>query len=291
MSAIFSVAPMVKALMTIATVWTPGDVIYTPTNNSQSDFVANYLKNSHNQDNLYKNNIRILNNNAYNSTDNKTGYDITATLDIDIQWLAPVKTVVRSLAVTDYEVDYKILTMTSGFSVYTTDEHSNPLVAIATRSGDRVWMTKVEQFQQLQDFDLLRTIEQLSSSTKTVISEPISTLMFPAIHYNNKKNMSWSKGLYLYDPYNSDYMRVHSGIDITRLSLDTHQSTSSHSTRVVAGSLSRSHKKYNKPIYLDSGLDSGDLMGPIFCWIERPGIQKPLCAAYLNEDCWVRITE
>jgi hypothetical protein len=146
-------------------------------------------------------------------------------------------------------------------------DHDEPVVLLATTSGDRICLTVADR--RRAGFDLLARIEELRSGLGA-IDAPSGSVVFPMVDLSQEVELAWLVGMHTDgdDPYAVSY-----GAQQTKFRMDTRgarvESAAVAAVRVMAA------------IPRDLVIDR-----PFFCWIERGGVRAPILAAYVDQEHW-----
>jgi hypothetical protein len=146
-------------------------------------------------------------------------------------------------------------------------DHDEPVVLLATTSGDRICMTVADRPRS--GFDLLARIEVLRAGLGA-IDAPAGSVVFPMVDLSQEEELGWLVGMHTDgdDPY-----AVSHGAQQTKFRMDTRgarvESAAVVAVRVMAA------------IPRDLVIDR-----PFFCWVERDGVRAPILAAYVDREHW-----
>jgi hypothetical protein len=147
-------------------------------------------------------------------------------------------------------------------------DHEDPLVVLATRSGDRLCLTVADRPRS--GFDLLGRIEELRAGLDRAV-EPLGAVVFPMVDLVQEAELGWLVGMQTGDggaPYVVTY-----GAQQTKFRMDTR---GAHvESAAVAG------VRFLSATPTDLVIDR-----PFFCWIERDGVRAPVLAAYIDQEHW-----
>jgi hypothetical protein len=147
-------------------------------------------------------------------------------------------------------------------------DREDPVVVLATRSGDRVCLTVADRPRS--GFDLLARIEELRADLDRA-TEPLSSVVFPMVDLAHEVELDWLVGLHTEaggDPYAVTY-----GAQQTKFRMDT------RGARVESAAVAG--VRFLSVTPADLVVDR-----PFFCWIERDGVRAPILAAYVDQEHW-----
>lgn len=149
--------------------------------------------------------------------------------------------------------------------------HNEPIVALATQSGDVVTMTIADR--PYADFDLVSRIETLRLAERS--ARPASYLMFPMVDLNVETSLEWLIGMHTIAA-NGNKASITQALQQTKFKMNE------FGARVKSGVALRIRATVAvvdiiPPIIIDK---------PFFLWIERPGMSFPLMYAYVDEVDW-----
>jgi hypothetical protein len=146
-------------------------------------------------------------------------------------------------------------------------DHEDPVVVLATGSGDRVCLTIADR--RRSGFDLLARIEELRAGLDRA-TDPPGAVVFPMVDLALEVDLDWLVGLHTDaggDPYAVTY-----GAQQTRFRMDP------RGARVESAAVA-------DVVFLSATVDLV-IDGPFFCWIERDGVRAPILAAYIDQEHW-----
>ena len=193
------------------------------------------------------------------------GFAVASIFDILLNWLhAGTKTYV----VDRNQNDHMGVSMKGGVAVaHMVALHPHPVVRIATKSGDTVCMSMVDDIPDdiaglfLKIADLER-VKATSYNYKGVV--------FPMVDMNIRNDISWISGLQVGGGY-----RVAEALQQTKFRMNE---VGARAQSAVAMSFSRGiTASSDEPHIIDR---------PFVLWIRREGFEFPLFAALLCEDVW-----
>ena len=147
-------------------------------------------------------------------------------------------------------------------------DHEDPVVALATRSGDRLCLTVADRPRA--GFDLLGRIEELRAGLDRAV-EPLGAVVFPMVDLVQEVELGWLVGMHT-DDGGAPYVVTH-GAQQTKFRMDTRGARVE--SAAVAGVRFLSATPTN--LVIDR---------PFFCWIERNGVRAPILAAYVDQEHW-----
>jgi hypothetical protein len=146
-------------------------------------------------------------------------------------------------------------------------DHDDPIVVLATRSGDRVCLTVADRPRS--GFDLLARIEELRAGLDRA-TEPLSAVVFPMVDLAQEVELDWLVGLHT--DASGDSYAVTYGAQQTKFRMDT------RGARVESAAVAGVR-------FLSATVDLV-VDRPFFCWIQRDGVRAPILAAYVDQEHW-----
>ncbi len=194
-------------------------------------------------------------------------FGVAATLILLLKW--KVEGMKEKFRAADGKT-YDGVRMENGMSYYTSVKHPKPVVCIATKSGDQVFMTVMET--PPTDFDLVSYVEQIQASLEH--NREFGDLVFPMVDLDQLVDISWL------------------------LNMETTANTGQQA-RISQAKQQTIFKMNDKGALLKSAaaaaitlefaiLSKPDLVidRPFLVWIVRDGLAKPLLVAHITQENW-----
>ena len=200
-------------------------------------------------------------------------FGVLSILDVTVAWLKEGKVLPTFgqrrtpgvLIKPTTEIDNRPVVLFSGFR---TAIHPYPIARVHTKSGDNVHMTIANS--ERSDFDLIERIDALHTSDCYL--GVFSSLLFPMVDFEETKNLDWLIGL---ETTGQPSFRIAKAAQQTKFKMNHTGARAKdavtltmRSTMALAGP---------PPLVIDE---------PFLLWIERPGLEKPIFYAYLDQTTW-----
>lgn len=195
-------------------------------------------------------------------------FAVASILDVLVEWIEKGRaTTIRGRS-GEYEAVYEAVRLSDqqGVSIYSGRKGWNPVAAIKTKGGERVFMTVSDDlsvtskgFTGLIDSHVVSMYPDAS----------YDSVVFPMVDYNKVVDVSWLCGLKTGD------WGIGEALQQTKFRMNE---TGARVESAVAMTLCRSLiAEQKKTLTIDR---------PFLLWIEREGCDFPLFAGFFEEDCW-----
>ena len=138
------------------------------------------------------------------------------------------------------------------------------LIAIECTNGDTVYMTPAPSHPP-KEFELVEHAQALSRRRYRDDTSKFSGILFPVVDINQKVDISWLCNL------NSNRWFIEEALQQTKFHMDE---LGAHVQSAVAIHVTYRACIKEKPVL--------EMNGPFYLWIERPGMELPLFAAYID---------
>ena len=196
-------------------------------------------------------------------------FGMASVLDLLVEWLEKGwKTSVK--CVLDQEW-YDAARLKNGVEYLLSDIHRHPIAAIATKTGDVVYMTKIDDAPD--GFDLVAMAEQLANLSRPVYK--FGGLVFPMVDLNQQVDVSWILNMQTFtDDRTEAYISQAVQQTILKMNEEGARAKSAFAGVVTLGT--RIPKE--KP---DMIIDA-----PFLVWFMRPLLNKPLFVGYIATEDW-----
>ena len=283
MASTMAVLPIVKALLVAAQVAGGGSQeALCPVNDTQSMFIKEYV--TPNKEQLSKfteeelaawadTNIarlnKILKDKGFSiqlqerpSQDEQVG--VVSILDVMVKWLHEGE---KGSITTADKNSYAAVAMNDGFNMHTAAGHQHPVISILTKGEDKVFMTVADK--KYESFDLLSRIKKIRTSLTKKSEKSYDKVRFPMVDYDESMALSWLLKLGVGDK------EIDQALQQTKFKMNE---KGAHVKSAVAISIVRTSVQPPKSIYT---IDK-----PFLVWIERPGVDAPVFAGYMDYKQW-----
>jgi len=197
-------------------------------------------------------------------------FGIASVLDLLVEWLEKGRKT-RVKCVLDQEW-YDAARLKNGVEYLLSDIHRHPIAAIATKTGDVVYMTKIDDAPD--GFDLVAMAEQLAN-----LSRPVYTfggLVFPMVDLNQQVDVSWILNMQTFtDDRTEAYISQAVQQTILKMNEEGARVKSAFAGSIM---LMGTRIPKEKP---DMIIDA-----PFLVWFMRPLLNKPLFVGYIATEDW-----
>ena len=161
---------------------------------------------------------------------------------------------------------------TPNFLDYTLNDYLHPIASVATKSGDKVWMTVADK--RLGGFKLISRIEKLRTSiSKNPVKTHFDRLIFPMVDLNQKVDISWLTGMLTSFETGCKY-KISQALQQTKFKMNQF---GAHVKSAVAIAIRATSARLTTELMIDK---------PFYLWIERNGVSYPILYAYIDADDW-----
>ena len=158
------------------------------------------------------------------------------------------------------------------FLGFVSDKYSFPIASVATKSGDKVWMTVANQ--AVEGFELVSKIENLR---KLVSEHSTAThfdhLIFPMVDLDQIVDIGWLKGMQT----NSDagrHFKISQALQQTKFKMNQF---GARVKSAVAIAIRATSVSISQNLLIDA---------PFYLWVERNGVSYPIMYAYIDANDW-----
>jgi hypothetical protein len=196
------------------------------------------------------------------------GFGVAAILDVELAWKFPG----TATTVMHNNVEHDAVTMRKGFTVFTTDQHPEPVARINTQSADTVYITKAHK-QPLTGDALLAHIKLAHIKTvqgaQQAHDRSYSNIVFPMVDLDQQEDISWLKGMTLKNYF------ITQALQQTKFKMnEVGARVKSAAALALDGAMQTTEEKN---LVIDE---------PFYIWIERDGVTAPVFAAYVTPENW-----
>ncbi|MFW9966939.1 MAG: hypothetical protein ACFFEA_07280 [Candidatus Thorarchaeota archaeon] len=200
----------------------------------------------------------------------ENGFGAAAMLDLLGLWLVKGRQVQIA---TDDGSKYPGVRMDTGFTFNTVGGSSDLVVALETGDQDVVYMMMNEKVPS--GFAMVSYVEEVLQNM-TPVERDYEAVVFPMIDLNEEGQLEWLINLQLMIPQDRfPFYFIQHALQQTRLKMNQ-EGYRVKSVAAVAMMLGAALPE--TPPYI--------INRPFLIWIVRPGLSRPLFAAYLNTDVW-----
>ena len=197
-------------------------------------------------------------------------FGIASVLDLLVEWLEKgKKTSVK--CVLDQEW-YDAARLKNGVEYLLSDIHRHPIAAIATKTGDVVYMTKIDDAPD--GFDLVAMAEQLANLSRPVYE--FGGLVFPMVDLNQQVDVSWILNMQTFTDDRTEAY-ISQAVQQTILKMNE-KGARAKSAFAGAVTILGTSRPIEKP---DMIIDA-----PFLVWFMRPLLNKPLFVGYIATEDW-----
>ncbi len=203
-------------------------------------------------------------------TDNGESFGVAAIADVTVAWLQEGET--KNNRGKAFEIRgqraFRLDSSQAGVSFRSVPGTDHPLICVSTRSGDEVWMFRLER--PAEGFALFETWERLQQAAAAAPLAGFDGLIAPMIHLDTSPDISWLLG---FEVGTTPWVMVQA---LAQIRLGMNQ----HGARVISAVAVEKARGLPEPPrdYV--------LEGPFLFALVRPGLTHPLVVAYLDESCW-----
>lgn len=197
------------------------------------------------------------------------GFCVASVLDVLVEWIKlGNKTTIRVENASFPAVSIG----KDGVSAVRVPGHDSPIVQLATKSGDTVFMTIHSQPASDDPFAIQSAVDTLRGKLANAV--PVKQLLgtiFPMISHSDAEDLSWIINMRTFPAPDSHYIAY--AVQRTRFRMNE-QGARAQSAAAMA--LKRSGP-VGEWVIIDK---------PFLLWIERKGIELPLFAGWFGTDSW-----
>ncbi|MCB0331127.1 MAG: hypothetical protein KDD70_15770 [Bdellovibrionales bacterium] len=191
---------------------------------------------------------------------------LASVLRVPVKWKDPG----RKIPLGTPEGNFPGVSMKRGVLVLNGSNYPNPILQLATESGESVFMTIATE--PLEGLDLLARIRALGELTTNY---DFKGAEFPMIDLNQQVEISWMEGLWIPAENPLQQWFIRQAVQQNKFRMN-HLGAITESAAAMEGAL-RSISIPKPPCRIDR---------PFFLWKTKPGITQPIFTAYLEPDCW-----
>lgn len=190
-----------------------------------------------------------------------------AIFNIAVQWAKTGKIT----EINTNNAKYPAVKINKDFNVFSCSAHSQPIVAVSTKTSDTVYITIADKPRS--GFELLDYVAKIKNDTENYNAINIGRVIFPMVDLNQKVDISWLVGMK--GAGSLDTARIAEALQQTKFQMDEKGAAAQSA---VAISFERCFKpQQNTILTIDK---------PFFVWIEREGLDIPLFAGYIDYVDW-----
>jgi hypothetical protein len=201
---------------------------------------------------------------------NSSTFGIASVLDLLVEWLEKgKKTSVKCILDQQW---YDAARLKNAVKYLRSSVHRHPIAAIATKTGDVVYMTKIDDIPD--GFDLVAMAEQLANLSRPVIPE-YGGLVFPMVDLNQQSDVSWILNMKTYREDRTEYY-ISQAVQQTILKMNE-EGALAKSAFAGAVTLGAKIPKEMPDMIIDA---------PFLVWFMRPLLNKPLFVGYIATEDW-----
>ena len=190
-------------------------------------------------------------------------FGVASILKVDIEW----KETGEETQVNNSKGTFPAVSLDTGVSALKSKSYRNPIACLKSKTGDQLFMTIADE--PCEGLDLLDKVNAMGSLEPCYDFEGV---VFPMIDYDQEVDISWLIGLQTFDEAQKPWA-IADAKQRTKFKMNE-QGAITESAAVMSMELLGLP---SPPITIDQ---------PFFLWKTRPGVQQPIFAAYLEEDCW-----
>lgn len=190
-------------------------------------------------------------------------FGVVAILDVMMEWRSPGTS--KNITVKNSQTSYSGAHIERGFTVFTAKNHAHPIACLETKSGDKVWFTIADKPRS--NFDLLNYLDAIKNNVQQ--DDNYQSVIFPKIDLDQQPDITW-----LLKMSYAGYF-IAQAKQQTKLKMNEF---GAHVKSAAAIAMMRSMPPSNKKTLV---IDQ-----PFFCWIEKPDVNIPIFAGYLDTDVW-----
>lgn len=197
-------------------------------------------------------------------------FGFASVLDLLVEWLGKGKKT-RVKCVLDQQW-YDAARLKNGVQYLRSSIHRHPIAAIATKTRDVVYMTKIDDAPD--GFDLVALAEQLTNFSRRVLPE-FGGLVFPMVDLNQRSDVSWILNMQTYRDDRTEYS-ISQAVQQTILKMNEE---GARAKSAFAGEVTLLAK-------IPKELPDMIIDAPFLVWFMRPLLSKPLFVGYIATEVW-----
>lgn len=202
-------------------------------------------------------------------------FGVASVLDLLVQWLE--KGEVTSVRPPFSIREFPAVRMREGVvQFWRAPNHRNPIAQLATKSGDEVYLTMLDN--PPTGFDLVARAQEFSRMRRP--NHDFEGLIFPMVDLDQMVDISWLIGMGT-TAADGQPAVISQALQKTKLRMNE---VGARAQSAVALSVARSSRKPPKPrLHI--------INRPFLVWFERKGFAKPLFVGHITEEDWKRPKE
>jgi hypothetical protein len=195
-------------------------------------------------------------------------FGVASVLDLLVEWMVEgTVTTVMTPSRDEYpgvRIDGK------GVSFFTSPNHSNPIVRVHTKSGDKVYMTIMDN--PPDGFELVARAEELSANLETCWD--YGNFVFPMVDLNQEVDITWVLDMETTRESTGQRAWITQALQQTKLKMNE-KGARVKSAVAMAVTLACIMPKPDHVINR-----------PFLVWFERDGLSRPLFVGHITMDDW-----
>jgi hypothetical protein len=197
------------------------------------------------------------------------GFAIASIVELFIEWVERgSETQIRD----HMNTWYPAVQLVEGVTYYRSNNHHHPIAKLATKAGDEIYMTALDQV--LNEFDLLTRVEQCIRSSHLV--DEFAGVIFPMVDVRQQVDVSWLVGMRTMTT-NGLAVFIAQALQQTIFQMNEAgvRAKSAFTAEFLVGSAPPATSKPN--MIIDR---------PFLIWWMRQGLSKPLFVGYITQENW-----
>ena len=195
-------------------------------------------------------------------------FGMASVLDLLVEWVRKGKKT-RVKCVLDQQW-YDAARLKNGITYLRSSLHPHPIAAIATKTGDVVYMTKLDDAPD--GFDLVALAEQLANLSHRV--HEFGGLVFPMVDLNQQSEVSWILNM---RTSTDDRPEAYISQAVQQTILKMNEKGARVKSASGGGVIVLGTPKEKPDIFIDA---------PFLVWFKRPLLNKPLFVGYIATEDW-----
>ena len=154
-------------------------------------------------------------------------------------------------------------------------QNPNPIVRLDTKNHDRVFITKVGDYDD-DNFVVSQLVDMAVKNIKLTRLEECEAVKFPMVDYDQETDISWIEGMAV-GPNDNDYF-IGQAMQQTQFRMNEKGARAKSACAMMT----------KRGIMADSTVVIDE---PFLLWIQRKGISEPLFSGVFAEDSWGKPVE
>jgi len=195
-------------------------------------------------------------------------FGVASVLDLLVEWL--IEGVEDRILTPDRKVYPGVLLPEDGVEFWSAKGHDNPIAALKTKSGDKIFMTMMDN--PPEGFAMVEKAQELSRTSERIFD--FGGLIFPMVDLNQEVNISWLIGLWCMAD-SGDRARISQALQQTKLKMNE---KGAHVKSAVAIAVTLEAFRMPKETHV--------INRPFLMWIERTGLSRPLFVGHITQEDW-----